>query len=38
MGDLIDPDLLREEPFELDTQAAHLFKHPHLGMQDVIDV
>ena len=25
------------EPFEVDEQAAHLFKHPHLGMGDVID-
>ena len=25
------------EPFEVDKQAAHLFKHPHLGMDDVID-
>ena len=25
------------EPFEVDEQAAHLFKHPHLGMDDVID-
>lgn len=26
-----DPDLLDEEdPFEIDSQAAHLFKHPHL--------
>ncbi len=38
MGDLLDPDLLGEEPFEVDIQAAHLFKHPHLGMQDVTDV
>lgn len=37
--DLFDPDLLDEEiPFEVDTQAAHLFKHPHLGLQDVYDV
>jgi hypothetical protein len=33
--ELFDPDLLDEEdPFELDTQAAHLFKHPHLDVQD----
>lgn len=38
MGDLIDPDLLGEDPFEVDTQAAHLFKHPYLGLHDVIDV
>lgn len=36
---LFDPDLLDEEyPFEVDTQAAHLFKHPHLGLEDVYDV
>jgi hypothetical protein len=35
----IDLDLLDEEdPFEIDTQAAHLFKHPHLGIDDVDDV
>lgn len=26
------------EPFEVDEQAAHLFKHPHLGLDDVMDV
>lgn len=36
--DRIDPDLLGDEPFEVDVQAAHLFKHPHRGMDDVIDV
>lgn len=25
-------------PFEIDRQAAHLFKHPHLGLADVIDI
>ncbi|MGC5582899.1 hypothetical protein [Ornithinimicrobium sp. W1665] len=25
------------EPFEVDKQADHLFKHPHLGMGDVLD-
>jgi hypothetical protein len=36
---LFDPDLLdAEDPFEIDTQATHLFKHPHLGLQDVYDV
>jgi hypothetical protein len=35
----LDPDLLGEDdPFEIDTQAAHLFKHPHLGLDDVRDV
>ncbi len=34
-----DPDLLDEDdPFEIDTQAAHLFKHPHLGIEDIKDV
>jgi hypothetical protein len=38
-GTLFDPDLLdAEDPFEIDTQATHLFKHPHLGLQDVYDV
>lgn len=32
--DLVDD----EEPFEIDYQAAHLFKHPHLGIDDVYDV
>jgi hypothetical protein len=35
----LDLDLLDEEdPFEVDTQAAHLFKHPYLGIDDVDDV
>ena len=25
-------------PFEVDDQVAHLFKHPHLGIDDVADV
>lgn len=34
-----DPDLLDEEdPFEIDAQAAHLFKHPRLGNDDIHDV
>lgn len=32
--DLLDPS----EPFEIDTQNAHLFKHPHLGIDDAYDV
>lgn len=36
--DRLDIDLLADEPFDVDDQAAHLFKHPHLGMHDVIDV
>ncbi len=38
VGERLDPDLLAEYPFEVDTQAAHLFKHPGLGMDDVLDV
>jgi hypothetical protein len=35
----LDPDVLDDEdPFEADTQAAHLFKHSRLGLQDVYDV
>lgn len=38
MSDLFDLDALDDsEPFEVDRQAAHLFKHPHLGMGDVMD-
>jgi hypothetical protein len=34
-----DLDLLDEEdPFEIDAQAAHLFKHPYLGIDDIDDV
>lgn len=36
--DPLDPDRLADEPFEVDAQAAHLFKHPHLGLEDVYDV
>jgi hypothetical protein len=38
VGDLLDLDLLGEDPFEVDAQAAHLFKHPYLGIDDVHDV
>ena len=38
VADRFDLDLLDEVPFEVDTQAAHLFKHPHLGLHDVYDV
>jgi len=31
---LLDDD----EVFEVDAQAAHLFKHPHLGVDDIYDV
>lgn len=38
-GERFDLDLLDEEdPFEIDSQAAHLFKHPHLGIDDIDDV
>ncbi|HEX6337373.1 MAG TPA: hypothetical protein VFZ85_10495 [Jiangellaceae bacterium] len=34
-----DPDLLDEEdPFEIDSQVAHLFKHPPSGIEDIDDV
>lgn len=37
--ELFDVDLLDDdEPFEIDAQAAHLFKHQHLGIDDVYDV
>ncbi len=37
--DLFDIDALDEDwPFEIDQQAAHLFKHPELGLDDVADV
>lgn len=38
MDEQLDPDLLDEDPFEVDAQAAQLFKHPDLGLQDVSDV
>jgi hypothetical protein len=40
VGDpLLDPEQLDDsDPFEIDTQAAHLFKHPHLGIDDVLEV
>lgn len=28
----------REDPFEIDEQAAHLFKHPRLGLDNIHDV
>ncbi len=38
-GERFDLDALDEEdPFEIDSQAAHLFKHPHLGIDDIDDV
>lgn len=39
MAELFDLDLLDDkEPFQVDDQAAHLFKHPALGIEDIIDV
>ena len=36
---LFDLDLLDDEdPFEIDAQTAHLFKHPRLGIEDIRDV
>ncbi len=38
-GEWFDLDIPDEEdPFEIDLQAAHLFKHPHLGIDDIGDV
>jgi len=35
----LDIDLLDDEnPFEIDTQLAHLFKHASLGVGDIIEV
>ena len=37
--DRFDVDALDgQRPFEIDTQASHLFKHPGLGIEDVNDV
>jgi hypothetical protein len=39
VGERLDLDQLNDyDPFEIDTQAAHLFKHPHLGADDIADV
>ena len=39
MAELFDLDLLDdEEPFEIDDQAAHLFKHAALGIDDIYDI
>lgn len=39
MAGLFDPDALDEtEPFEIDAQAAHLFKHPRLGIDDIYEL
>ena len=37
--EMFDVDLLDEEdPFDVDAQAAHLFKHPRLGIEDIREV
>jgi hypothetical protein len=39
VAELLDLVLLDEDdPFEIDEQAAHLFKHPGLGIDDIYDV
>lgn len=39
VSERVDLDRLREDaPFEIDAQAAHLFKHPRLGVEDVYEV
>ena len=38
MAERFDLDALDDDPFEIDAQAAHLFKHPNLGLQDIYDV
>jgi len=37
--ELFDLDTLDDDdPFEIDTQAAHLFKHGGLGREDIVEV
>jgi hypothetical protein len=39
VADLLELDLLDEDdPFEIDEQAAHLFKHASLCIDDIYDV
>ena len=39
MAELFDLDLLDDaDPFEIDDQAAHLFKHVLLGIDDIYEV
>jgi hypothetical protein len=39
VADLFDIDALDEDdPFEIDTQAAHLFEHAPFGIDDVFEV
>lgn len=38
MAQRFDPDLLDgDDVFEVDAQAAHLFKHLYLGVDDIYD-
>lgn len=34
----LDIETLSADPFEVDSQVAHLFKHPRLGLDDIRDV
>lgn len=35
----LDPQELDDDnPFEIDSQAVHLFKRPRLGVSDIMDV
>jgi hypothetical protein len=38
VADRFDLDALDDDRFEIDAQAAHLFKHPNLGLHDSYDV
>jgi hypothetical protein len=39
VAELFDLDLLDDtDPFEIDDQAAHLFKHVPLGIDDIYEV
>ena len=39
VAELFDIDALDEhDPFEIDTQAAHLFKHAPFGIDDVLEI
>lgn len=39
VADRLDLDLLDDEdPLELDDQVAHLFKHPRVGIEDIVEV
>ena len=37
--ELFDLELLDDtDPFDIDTQSAHLFKHPYRGIDDIREV